>query len=105
MPLVSPCSFRCFPVRGLCIALDHFPEKWKRAGGRHYGGLRMTTPFDAPDWRAMSQEERDLGFNNALAVAGSGEIIAEWRRRSVELRARYSGHLDLRYGPRERNRV
>jgi arylformamidase len=65
----------------------------------------MTTPFDAPDWRAMSQEDRDRGLNNGVAVAGSGDIVAGWDRRSQDMRARYSSHLDLRYGPRERNRI
>jgi arylformamidase len=65
----------------------------------------MTTPFDAPDWRNMSEEERDLGLNNGVAVAGSADIVAGWERRSAEMRARYSDHLDLRYGPRERNRI
>jgi arylformamidase len=65
----------------------------------------MTTPFDAPDWRAMSQQELDLGLNNGVAVAGSSDMVAGWERRSTEVRARYSGHLDLRYGPRERNRI
>ena len=65
----------------------------------------MTTPFDAPDWRSMSQEERDLGLNNGVAVAGSADIVAGWERRSAEMRARYPDHLDLRYGPRERNRI
>ncbi len=65
----------------------------------------MTTPFDAPDWRTMSQEDRDLGLNNGVAVAGSAEIVAGWERRSAEMRARYPDHLDLRYGPRERNRI
>jgi arylformamidase len=65
----------------------------------------MTTPFDAPDWRHMSQRDRDLGLNNGVAVAGSGEMVAGWDRRSADLRARYPGHLDLRYGPRERNRI
>jgi len=65
----------------------------------------MTTPFDAPDWRALSQQDRDLGLNNGVAVAESADIVAGWERRSLELRARYSGHLDLRYGPRERNRI
>jgi arylformamidase len=65
----------------------------------------MTTPFDAPDWRAMSQQELDLGLNNGVAVAGSADMVAGWERRSTEVRARYSGHLDLRYGPRERNRI
>jgi arylformamidase len=71
----------------------------------HLEILDMPTPFDAPDWRAMSQQDRDLGLNNGVAVAGSADIVAGWERRSTEIRARYSGHLDLRYGPRERNRI
>ncbi|MGZ5842771.1 MAG: alpha/beta hydrolase [Xanthobacteraceae bacterium] len=65
----------------------------------------MSTPFDAPDWRDMSQQDRDLGLNNGVAVAGSGDMVAGWERRSAEMRARDSDHLDLRYGPRERNRI
>jgi arylformamidase len=65
----------------------------------------MSTPFDAPDWRAMSQQERDLGLNNSIAVPGSADVVAGWERRSAEIRARHSGHLDLRYGPRNRNRI
>jgi arylformamidase len=65
----------------------------------------MTTPFDAPDWRSMSQSERDLGFNNGVAVEASADIVAGWERRSLEMRERYSAHLDLRYGLRERNRI
>jgi arylformamidase len=65
----------------------------------------MKTPFGATDWRAMSQDERDSGFNNSAAVAGSEEIVAGWNRRSTELRARHGAHLDLRYGPRDRNRI
>lgn len=65
----------------------------------------MTTPFDAPDWRQMSQDDRDLGLNNSVAVAGSMEMVAGWEQRSSDMRRRYSAHLDLRYGPRERNRI
>jgi arylformamidase len=65
----------------------------------------MTTPFDAPDWRGMSQQDRDLGLNNGVAVAGSADMVAGWDRRSAEMRARYPDHLDLRYGPRERDRI
>src|ERR1700712_3727865 len=65
----------------------------------------MSTPFDAPDWRAMSQEYRDRGLNNGVAVAGSADIVAGWERRSAEMRTRHRAHLDLRYGPRERNRI
>jgi arylformamidase len=65
----------------------------------------MTTPFDALDWRGMSQGDRDLGLNNSVAVPGSAEMVAGWERQSAEMRTRHSGHLDLRYGPRERNRI
>ena len=65
----------------------------------------MSTLFDAPDWRDMSQQDRDLGLNNGVAVAGSGDMVAGWERRSAEMRARDSDHLDLRYGARERNRI
>jgi arylformamidase len=65
----------------------------------------MATPFDAPDWRSLNQEDLDRGLNNGAAVAGSGDIVAGWDRRSAELRAAHSDHLDLRYGPRERNRI
>jgi arylformamidase len=65
----------------------------------------MSTPFDATDWRKMSQEERDLGLNNGEAVAGSADMIADWEARSAGMRKRYPAHLDLRYGPRERNRI
>ena len=65
----------------------------------------MTTLFSALDWRAMSQEARDRGFNNGVAVSGSVEMAAGWEQRSAEMRRRFPDHLDLRYGPRERNRI
>src|ERR1700704_6393757 len=65
----------------------------------------MRTPFDTPDWRSMSKEARDLGLNNGVAAAESADIVAGWDRRSAEMRDRYCGHLDLRYGRRERNRI
>jgi arylformamidase len=65
----------------------------------------MLTRQEAPDWRKMSLEERDLGLNNGVAVPGSVDMVAGWELRSAALRARYPGYLDLRYGPRERNRI
>jgi acetyl esterase/lipase len=65
----------------------------------------MTPPFAALDWRKMSQHDRDRGLNNGEAVAGSADIVSEWERRSAEMRKRYPDHLDMRYGPRERNRI
>src|SRR6266481_911035 len=65
----------------------------------------MSAPFDAPDWRGMSQQDRDRGLNNGEAVAGSADTIADWEARSADMRKRYPAHLDLRYGPSERNRI
>jgi len=65
----------------------------------------MSTLFSALDWRAMSQQERDLGLNNGVAVADSADIVAGWEQRSGEMHARYPDHIDLRYGPGERNRI
>src|SRR5215213_8329481 len=65
----------------------------------------MLTPSDTPDWRSMTQRELDLGLNNGTHFPGSVELVAGWDRRSQEKRARYADHLDLRYGPRERNRI
>ena len=65
----------------------------------------MTTPFDAPDWRSMSRPDLDSGLNNSTAVAGSGDMVGGWERRSAEFRGAQSDHLDLRYGPRDRNRI
>jgi len=65
----------------------------------------MTTPFDALDWRSLSQEALDSGLNNGAAVAGSGNMVEGWEKLSAEMRIRHSAHLDLQYGPRERNRI
>ena len=65
----------------------------------------MTTDLATPDWRKMSPEELDRGLNNGAAVAASAGIIAGWEKRSAGLRQQHPQHLDLRYGPRERNRI
>jgi acetyl esterase/lipase len=65
----------------------------------------MAALFSAIDWRTMSQQERDLGLNNGVAVAGSAELVAGWEQRSATMRQKHPGHLDLRYGPCERNRI
>jgi acetyl esterase/lipase len=65
----------------------------------------MAALFSAVDWQTMSQQERDLGLNNGVAVKGSAGIAAGWEQRSAAMRQKHSQHLDLRYGPRERNRI
>ena len=65
----------------------------------------MSIDFTALDWRKMSREEVDRGLNNSAAVTGSTDIVADWEQRSAALRQRRPQHLDVRYGPRERNRI
>jgi arylformamidase len=65
----------------------------------------MTTPFPALDWQKLSQEALDSGLNNGAAVAGSGNMVEGWEKLSAEMRTSHSAHLDLPYGPRERNRI
>ncbi|NGX97073.1 MAG: alpha/beta hydrolase [Candidatus Afipia apatlaquensis] len=65
----------------------------------------MSAPVDAPHWRKLTQEQLDLAFNNTLHVPETPSIVAEWDRLSAEMRARHPQSLDLRYGPRERNRI
>lgn len=65
----------------------------------------MTMPFDALDWSRLSQEALDSGLNNGAAVAGSGNMVEGWEKLSAEMRSRHGAHLDLQYGPRERNRI
>ena len=72
---------------------------------QRFADLRMSTPFDAPDWRGVSEQDRDNGLNNDAIEAGNSDVVAGWDRRSADMRARHSEHLDLRYGPRERNRI
>jgi arylformamidase len=56
-------------------------------------------------YRGMDQAALDAAYNNSAAVANSAEILADWHKRSDELAAARPEHLDLRYGPRERNRI
>ncbi len=55
------------------------------------------------DWGAMSRAERDAAYNNSAAVKNSVELNAAREAASAAFRAAHPGHLDLRYGPRERN--
>ncbi len=57
------------------------------------------------DWRSLDQAQLDAGLNNNAAVAGAGAMVDGWEALSAEMRARHPQHLNLRYGPRERNRV
>src|SRR5579864_3747147 len=91
--LICQRSVSCYFT--LLEAVDHFPASLQR---NELGDFGMTTPCEAPDWRTMGREALDRGLDNGAAVAGSAEIVAGWEKRSAELRRRFGGHLDLRYG-------
>lgn len=55
------------------------------------------------DWGKLSHAARDAAYNNTLAVKNSAELNAAREAASAEFRKAHAGHLDLRYGPRERN--
>lgn len=56
-------------------------------------------------YRNMDRAALDAAYNNSAAVADSAAMMADFQTRSDRLRAAQSSHLDLRYGPAERNRI
>jgi arylformamidase len=64
-------------------------------GGMKDGGME--------NWGMMSRAERDAAYNNSDAVRNSPELNAARIAASEAFRKAHPGHLDLRYGPRERN--
>lgn len=56
-------------------------------------------------WRGMTREELDAAYNNSAAVKHSAATLAEWTRRSADLRAARSETLNLAYGPKPRNKL
>lgn len=57
------------------------------------------------DYHGMDRAALDAAYNNSAAVADSARIVQDWDARSARLRAAHPQHLDLRYGPAERNRI
>lgn len=55
------------------------------------------------NWGTFSREERDAAYDNIGAVPNSQALNAARAEASAAFRTAHSGHLDLRYGPRERN--
>jgi len=55
------------------------------------------------NWGALSRAERDAAYDNIGAVSNSMALNSARAAASAVFRAAHSGHLDLRYGPRERN--
>lgn len=55
------------------------------------------------DWGTLSRAERDAAYNNTDAVKNSAELNEARIALSAKFRAAHPEHLDLKYGPRERN--
>ena len=55
-------------------------------------------------WGSMTRTARDAAYNNAAAVAGSTQIIDGWIAASAKFREQHAKHVDLAYGPGERNK-
>jgi arylformamidase len=55
------------------------------------------------NWGSLSRAERDAAYDNIGAVTNSQVLNAARADASLKFRAAHSDHLDLRYGPRERN--
>lgn len=56
-------------------------------------------------YRGMDRAALDAAYDNTAAVKNSAALLADFDARSAQLRAARPQHLDLRYGPAERNRI
>jgi len=55
-------------------------------------------------WGSMTRTARDAAYNNAAAVGGSTQIVDGWVAASATFRSQRAKHVDLAYGPGERNK-
>ncbi|GJE38639.1 alpha/beta hydrolase [Methylobacterium persicinum] len=55
-------------------------------------------------WETLNRSQRDSAYNNSGAVADGARIVEGWTRDSAKLRERFSGTVDLPYGPKPRNK-
>jgi acetyl esterase/lipase len=55
------------------------------------------------NWGSISRAERDAAYDNISAVPDSMALNAARAEASAAFRTAHANHLDLRYGPRERN--
>jgi hypothetical protein len=56
------------------------------------------------EWGAMSRAARDASYNVGTAVKDSSQIVQGWVTASATFRAQRSQHIDVAYGPGERNK-
>src|SRR5258708_18235662 len=88
-------SFRAaFSGRGLAIVIIYMSI---------YIGARGDQQGCGMNWGMMTKAERDAAYNNSDAVKNSPKLNAARIAASAAFRKAHPGHLDLRYGPKERN--
>ena len=63
-------------------------------------------PAAASAYKCLTPEQRDLAYNNVAAVGAdyAKKKAEEWAASSKVLRQKRSQHLDIAYGPKERNK-
>ena len=54
------------------------------------------------DWGALSRAARDAAYNNTAACSGGPAYVEALRADSLAFRAQHPAHLDLPYGPTQR---
>jgi len=64
-----------------------------------------TAPAKAKAWESMDRPALDRAYNNSAAVPEGAQMFKAWQARSAQVREQHPEHLDLPYGPRERNRI
>jgi len=55
-------------------------------------------------WGTMTRAARDAAYNNSQTVTGSTQIVDRWVAASASFRSQRPKHLDIAYGPGERNK-
>jgi len=70
-----------------------------------FAACSSTAPEQAKAWQSMDRATLDQAYNNAAAVPEGAQMFKAWQARSAQVRAQHPEHLDLAYGPRERNRI
>jgi arylformamidase len=56
-------------------------------------------------WESWDRETVGRAYNNSAAVPESAAMFQAWIERSKAFRAAHADHLDLVYGPRDRDRI
>ena len=64
-----------------------------------------TAPAKAKAWESMDRRALDQAYNNSAAVPEGAQMFKEWQARSAQVRDQHPEHLNLPYGPRERDRI